>query len=103
MIRKPAVAGMFYPADPAQLSHDVDLMLTEATQMAAEAQEAAAVAGSADGGPVPLTGRGSTAQSFPDRVLRAIIVPHAGYIYSGLTAATAYALVGEVQREAAGV
>jgi len=90
MIRKPAVAGMFYPADPAKLNHDVDQMLTEATQVAETVREAAV-----DGGATAVP----TAQHFPERVLRAVIVPHAGYIYSGLTAATAYALVGEVQKE----
>jgi len=89
MIRKPAVAGMFYPADPAKLSKDVDQMLTEATQVATASREEAVALGQVDERPT----------QFPDRVLRAIIVPHAGYVYSGLTAATAYALVGEVQKE----
>lgn len=59
-IRPPAVAGTFYPADPAQLGGDLDVML-----MRAPACEP----------PVP----------------KAIIAPHAGYIYSGAVAATVYA------------
>jgi MEMO1 family protein len=59
-IRQPAVAGQFYPDDPAEL----DAMLTDfLSQVSAQA------------GPTP----------------KAIIVPHAGYIYSGPVAASAYA------------
>ena len=57
--REPAVAGMFYPADPAVLGGMVDEYLREAKTT----------------GPAP----------------KAIIVPHAGYVYSGPIAATAYA------------
>jgi len=57
--RPPAVAGMFYPADPAELKAMVDGMLAEA----------------ATDEPAP----------------KAMIVPHAGYVYSGPVAATAYA------------
>ncbi|MEJ2362552.1 MAG: AmmeMemoRadiSam system protein B [Gammaproteobacteria bacterium] len=59
IIRRPAVAGMFYPADPAELEQMVDTMLAEA----------------------------ETIDSPPPK---AIIVPHAGYVYSGPIAATAY-------------
>ena len=58
-VRQPAVAGMFYPADPRQLAHDVQQLLNAAH-------------------PPALTPK-------------ALIVPHAGYIYSGPIAATAYA------------
>ena len=61
-IRPAAVAGMFYPAAARELALEVDNMLE---------QSAAAV-------PVP---------GFP----KALIVPHAGYIYSGGVAAHAYA------------
>ena len=57
--RTPAVAGMFYPADPRQLAHDVQQLLTAARPHAL--------------------------------IPKALIVPHAGYIYSGAIAATAYA------------
>jgi len=59
LIRPPAVAGMFYPADAAVLRQDVDRFI-----------DAAALP------PRPLP--------------KAIIVPHAGYVYSGPIAGTAY-------------
>ena len=63
MIRRPAVAGHFYPADPESLKKE----LLEAT-----------------GGRTP-----------PDRPGGiAIMVPHAGYIYSGRVAAETYTSVG---------
>ena len=60
--RPPAVAGSFYPGDPAVLAREVDQLLADATRQA-------------------------------DRALhpKALICPHAGYIYSGPTAARAYA------------
>lgn len=58
-IRSPAVAGLFYPAEPDQLGRDVQYLLSEAQHH--------------------------------DLVPKALIVPHAGYIYSGAIAATAYA------------
>ena len=63
-IRPPAVAGMFYPGDPASLKDDL------ATCLAVPSA------------PTPAQG-----------LLKAIIVPHAGYIYSGGTAGRAYALL----------
>lgn len=57
-VRQPAVAGLFYPADPQQLSRTVDELL--------------------DAAPPPSTEP------------RALIAPHAGYIYSGPIAASAY-------------
>jgi len=59
IIRQPAVAGMFYPADPAELSEMLDEMLAET----------------------------SVGETPPPK---AIIVPHAGYVYSGPIAASAY-------------
>lgn len=60
-IRQPAVAGTFYPGTASTLKHDVTTLL--------------AAAKTAPLGKLP----------------KAIIVPHAGYIYSGATAAAAYA------------
>lgn len=57
--RPPAVAGMFYPADPDQLRKDIENYLSTA----------------------------KAARFTP----KAIIAPHAGYIYSGPVAASAYA------------
>jgi AmmeMemoRadiSam system protein B len=67
IIRPPAVAGQFYPADPTELR---DLLLSLMAQV------------SPWSGPAP----------------KAIIAPHAGYIYSGPIAACAYArLVPEAE------
>jgi AmmeMemoRadiSam system protein B len=60
--RPPAVAGAFYPADPSQLRDDVDRLLERAHP-------------ASDDAPPP----------------KAIVVPHAGYVYSGPIAATGYA------------
>ena len=62
-VRHPAVAGSFYPADPATLRRQIDGFLDEArTSVEADL-------------PAP----------------KAIVAPHAGYVYSGSTAALAYA------------
>lgn len=63
-IRPPAVAGTFYPADPATLAHDIQGYLDDAKTVA----------------PVTHT-----------QPPKAIIVPHAGYVYSGPIAAVAFA------------
>ena len=68
-VRPPAVAGLFYPAEPARLRADVEAML-EAARPAA-----------GDGAPAPA----------------ALIVPHAGYVYSGPTAALAWARAGALR------
>jgi MEMO1 family protein len=60
-IRSPAVAGLFYPAEPRQLAHDVQQLL-------------------------------DCARPF-NLIPKALIVPHAGYVYSGAIAATAYATI----------
>ena len=72
-IRHPAVAGTFYPAEPDALERQLALFLSEAANDA------------------PLT-------TLP----KAIIGPHAGYVYSGAVAARAYARLatarGRIQR-----
>ena len=67
--RQPAVAGAFYPANPAVLGRDVDTLLA-----GVEAQAQLQV------------------QTGP----KALIAPHAGYIYSGPIAATAYAQLAPI-------
>ncbi|WP_455220701.1 AmmeMemoRadiSam system protein B [Kaarinaea lacus] len=64
-IRPAAVAGMFYPSDPVDLRHMVSRYLQDANDIVKEK---------------PATPR-------------AIIAPHAGYIYSGPVAAYAYRYV----------
>ncbi|MCB0833115.1 MAG: AmmeMemoRadiSam system protein B [Bacteroidetes bacterium] len=62
-LRKPAVAGMFYPSDAQQLRKEVELLLENATS---------------------THGAGS---------IGAVVAPHAGYVYSGYVAAEAYRLI----------
>src|SRR5437763_13708762 len=59
-LRKPAVAGSFYPAQPDRLRRQIGELLAEAAPA-------------------------------PKITPKALIAPHAGYIYSGLPAATAFA------------
>ena len=65
-LREPAVAGLFYPADPTELARAIDTYLA-----AAQARS-----------PAPLPGR-----------LRALICPHAGYAFSGPVAAVGFRLL----------
>ena len=57
-VHRPAVAGMFYPANPSVLAAEVDSLLADAPD--------------------------------PGFVAPVVMAPHAGYIYSGSTAAEAY-------------
>jgi AmmeMemoRadiSam system protein B len=72
-VRAPAVAGLFYPADPGELRALVARCLAEA-------------------GPAPRE----------EPLPKALIAPHAGYVYSGVVAAAAYQraarLAGRVSR-----
>lgn len=63
-VRAPAVAGMFYAADPRSLRRSIDESFADAVR-------------TRPGSAVP----------------KAIIVPHAGYVYSGAVAASAFARV----------
>lgn len=65
--RSAAVAGLFYPADPAQLHRDIQSMLSAAERS----------------GPAP----------------KALIVPHAGYVYSGPVAASAFAQLKQIRQQ----
>lgn len=71
MTRAPAVAGSFYPSDSVEL------------QACVRAELAAATLDSAPSGSRP----------------RALIVPHAGYVYSGPVAASAYAMLQPVRED----
>lgn len=63
-VRPAAVAGTFYAADAVALARDVDVMLASAAALQA-----------------------------PEPPPKAIVVPHAGFVYSGPVAASAYATV----------
>ena len=67
--RQPAVAGMFYPANPVELSTEVRMLLAGARRASSS------------------------------RVPKALIVPHAGYVYSGPVAAEAYARLAPVSNQ----
>src|SRR3970282_867436 len=68
-VRAPAVAGMFYPGESRELAQALMDML------------------------------GAAARGAPERAVpRAIIAPHAGYIYSGPVAASVYALLAPARR-----
>tara|TARA_R110001592_G_scaffold282102_2_gene549759 strand:+ start:6127 stop:6945 length:819 start_codon:yes stop_codon:yes gene_type:complete len=67
-IRKAAVAGQFYPGDPLQLQEMISALLSEAD----------------------MSDHNSDSSEHKSVQPKAIIVPHAGYIYSGLVAASAF-------------
>ncbi len=72
--RPAAVAGLFYPRDPGGLRDAVgDLLALAANDAQRPTRD------SAPGGPAN-----------PPQVPKALIVPHAGFVYSGATAARAY-------------
>lgn len=66
--RSPAVAGTFYPSNPVALRDMVRRMLADSN--------------------------GQTSIKKP----KAIIVPHAGYVYSGMVAARAYASISDIKK-----
>lgn len=63
-VRQPAVAGMFYPSNPSELAHEVRALL-----------------------------HATASQTLRGDAPKAIVAPHAGYIYSGPTAACVYACI----------
>lgn len=69
-VRPAAVAGRFYPADGAELARSVDLMLSRAGVHAGAGRP------------------------------KAIVAPHAGYVYSGPIAASAYAQLRAMRNSA---
>ncbi|MFQ5537371.1 MAG: AmmeMemoRadiSam system protein B [Gemmatimonadota bacterium] len=83
-IRPPAVAGIFYPADPAALRASVERFLRQGRPGSEEPEEPE---GAGDLAPGSTRGAaGPRASPSP----RAVVSPHAGYIYSGPVAGSAY-------------
>ena len=74
-VRPPAVAGMFYPSDPVELKTLVSGFLSEANRHATESPEG----------------------------IKAIIAPHAGYVYSGPVAASVYRYLEEIKSQISNV
>ena len=91
--RRPAVAGRFYPGREPDLRREVEELLGEAARESSR---------SGEGWP------GSRPDALPESAEpsalrpKALIAPHAGYVYSGPVAASGYALLsplkGSVQR-----
>ena len=71
VVRPPAVAGTFYPADAGRLRATVEGYVAAANARAA------------------------------DRPPKAVIAPHAGYVYSGPVAGHAFAALGAAHRRSA--
>jgi AmmeMemoRadiSam system protein B/AmmeMemoRadiSam system protein A len=80
-IRPAAVAGMFYPADPGELRSIVDRLLANSRESFAGSFNARAINAEAFAHDMD-----KAATPTP----KALIVPHAGYVYSGAAAAAAY-------------
>lgn len=74
-VRPAAVAGLFYPASADELKAALDGYLTQASSILARKTDC----------------QNSQDESYPSP--KVLIVPHAGYLYSGLVAAYAYALI----------
>ena len=75
LVREPAVAGTFYPDDPLVLQQQVEHFL-----MSAKAET-----------------------TNTDIIPKALIVPHAGYVYSGSIAASAYQLLAPLAHKLSNV
>jgi len=75
-VRPAAVAGTFYPGNPAVLARAVFGFIEEGRRR------------------MPAT---SAAPSAPTSAPKALIVPHAGYVYSGAVAASAYARIAPLK------
>ncbi|MBK1704605.1 AmmeMemoRadiSam system protein B [Halochromatium glycolicum] len=77
-IQRPAVAGMFYTGDPVQLNAEVRGFIAAGRQ-------------GAQGRGAANTGTGDGPSTHP----RALIAPHAGYVFSGAVAGSAYAAIAD--------
>jgi hypothetical protein len=73
-LRRPAVAGLYYPNDAEQLASQVRGYLDAAADSATTAAKSTQA---------------------PPRQPKALIAPHAGYVYSGPIAASAYARIAD--------
>lgn len=86
-IRPAAVAGMFYPADPVELRSAVDQLL------AGGGSPQPAVSDARVHDAMPFAHVSDTNAATP----KALIAPHAGYIYSGAVAGAAYRLLANAR------
>lgn len=82
LVRRPAVAGSFYPADPGRLTELVEALVGAAGRLA----PAAGVSGGAGtAGP-----RAATPGALGPGLPLGLLVPHAGLVYSGVQAAAGW-------------
>ena len=72
--RPAAVAGLFYPANPEELSQTIQTFLQENNTT-------------------------TTCNETSEKSLQALIAPHAGYVYSGPIAASAYSQLKQNKQE----
>lgn len=77
-VRSCAVAGMFYPANPAELRAQIDAFLNAVSEFESDI-------------------RSDTQSDIQLPAPKALIAPHAGYIYSGPVAASVYARLRTVR------
>ncbi|NMN00665.1 AMMECR1 family protein [Bifidobacterium sp. DSM 109958] len=82
-VRPPAVAGAFYPADPREATAMLDEQLAYARRLLRDRDRGTGASG----------GAGEPARANLRPWPKAVIVPHAGWVYSGTAAALAYALL----------
>jgi AmmeMemoRadiSam system protein B/AmmeMemoRadiSam system protein A len=92
-IREPAVAGTFYPGGPDRLAEGVDRYLGEAREELAARAAGSSAYGAGAGTPVRREGGTAGRTSAPAGRLVAVVVPHAGHVYSGPTAGFAFASI----------
>jgi MEMO1 family protein len=76
-IRRPAVAGAFYPRNP-------QVLRTVLAECLAQAK-----------GLQPASNAADAVHPAPTSIPKALIAPHAGYVYSGPIAASAYSTIGD--------
>ena len=92
-IREPAVAGTFYPGRTDRLAEGVDRYLAEAREESAARAVGSPPYGAGAGAPVRREGGAVGRPSAAAGRLVAVVVPHAGHVYSGPTAGFAYAAI----------
>ena len=92
------MAGLFYPADPSALRSNVDTLLANAGASQARAflpKDSNALA-------VNVAALPGGVNEFDAATPKALVAPHAGYVYSGAVAGAAYRLLtrsrGKVSR-----
>ncbi|HYN57398.1 MAG TPA: AmmeMemoRadiSam system protein B [Motilibacterales bacterium] len=96
-VREPAVAGTFYSGRPDRLADEVDRYIDEARAELAQRAAGAPVRGGRavrrEGGARGARGEDGARGAGVAGRLVAVVVPHAGHVYSGPTAGFAYASI----------